>query len=382
MSANASASDQRAGMSAASLRRWMALEHHARRRGVWSTSYLVWSVGLAALAWHCARNPSWLLPWGALAVAEIIALLMAPFAMFWRHDARLWQRLALPQAGMFDVTLTQHARRSAWLFAPLFVAVAVQRQGLGYLAVVVAAYAWVVGAAVAAVFAGGVLVASDKAEALAGAMVGEFRPPRVVWLGALPALVGGITMVGFIVASGHVLSQPLLFAASAITVLLAAWLVLVARRGAGRHFAHALAEVVALDRQTLAHVELTKTSPIERGWSKLWPAALQPHLRVVFAMLRRRYPLRGLWLALGVVAVFAAPWLGAPRLVMTAMALVVLAALDWQRINDPELRLPRLVNALGMADAARAARLAALALHLVVFGVFAAAGSLVLIALG
>lgn len=362
-----------ASMEPSAFRRWMWLEHHARHRNVWSSAYLLWIAGLLALAWYCAQRPSWLLPWGGLAIAELIALFMAPFAMFWRHDARQWQRLALPQAAMFDVTLVQHARRSAWLFAPLFVAVAMQRQGLGYLAVVVAAYAWVVGAAAAAVFAGGLLVANDRFETLAGAMVGEFRPPRVVWLGALPALVGGITMVGFIVASGRVLSQPLLFAASAITVLLAALLVLFARRAAMTQFSRVLAEVVALDRQSLAHVEIAPLSPIETLWCKLLRGVHAPLLRTTFLVLRRRYPLRGMWLAMGIAAVAMAPALGWNRWITSAIGFVVLASLDLARTAGGDVQLPRLLSALGIVGQARVARAAATALHLLLFCVAAAA---------
>lgn len=367
--------DEVAMMSASAFRRWMRLEHHARRRGVWSWWLIAWVVGGGALAAYAARHTMWLVPWGALAIAIVGAVVAAPFAMFWRRDARIWQRLALPQRGMFDVALLHQTRRNAWLFAPVLLLAALQRQPVSPLIATLAAYIWVTGAGTAAVFLGGVLVASDKTHALIDTMAGEFRPPRVVWLGALPAVVGGVALAAVWLLAGDVARTPLLLGASS-TVLASIVLVLVARAASTQHFSRALTEVVALDRQSLAHLEIQPMSPIEALWCRLWPGAHQPLWRVTFMVLRRRYPMRGLWLAIGIGAVVAAPWLGWPRWAVAAVAGVVLAALDYARVRNRDVRLPRLAAVLGVARAARTAQLAALALHLVLFSLGAGAALL------
>lgn len=366
-SAEMSAPTAMAAMSASALRRWMRLEHHARRRGVWSWWLIAWVVGGGALAAYAARHTIWLVPWGALAIAIVGAVVAAPFAMFWRRDARLWQRLALPQRGMFDVALLHLARRNAWLLAPVCVLAALQRQPTSPLIATLAAYVWVTGAGAGAVFLGGLMVASDKTRALVDTLAGEFRPPRVVWLGAMPAVVGGVAVAGVWLLAGGVARTSLLLGAAALG-LTAVILLLLARTASAVHFSRALTEVVALDRQSLAHVEIQPISPIEALWCRLWAGAALPLWRVTFLVLRRRYPMRGLWLAMGIGAVVAAPWLAWPRWVVAAVALVLLAALDVARVSNRDVALPRLATVLGVARAARGARLAALALHLALFG--------------
>jgi hypothetical protein len=393
---------------------WGDLEDRRRRRarrGLGALPPIAWSAlaGLA-LAAEVARgmrllgdgaagdatpggaSSLWL---GAVAASHIAVLFGAPFRMFWRRDSAFIGRLPIPGRAAFHVALIRSLRATALVSLPCAMAAAVFALGEmgsveialrhGALLAIAALGAALLGPAVA--LAGGAIVASDAAQQMLGNFGGEFQPPRTSWLGALPGLAaGGLALV--LIAAGSwargaeetaIGSAPaVLGIAAAIPLLAIGW----ALRRADAVMLAAVREVAALDRERLAHVELTVASPLERAVG----AVLGRGARAVFlkdtALARRRFPIP---FFLGFVGLVCLLILAATRpddlLVWAAVisgCLGAYGAIMARRLMAPPIEHPRLLAALPIAP--RAARRAKRARVLLWIGFYIALGGAAVIA--
>jgi len=307
--------------------------------------------------------------------------------MYWRRDSALLARLPIPGSALFRVALVRGmwAATSA-LAGPAVVAGALCWQatvsiGLRHLALV--GVAWVVAAllAPAAALAGGAL-ASDKLDQMMEQMGGEFRAPRTGWLGILPGLAaagGALVVIG---GAGWALGAPrtalgspiaLLVPPVALGVIGVGWAV----AAADRVMLAAVREVSALDRERLAHIDLSTASPLERAGARL----LGARARIIFdkdtRLARRRYPMPYVVSVTGVLAAWIVaavrPQAMVAWTVCIVACLVVYAVIMARRRRLPPIEHPRLLATLpfGRGDVNAAKRMA-LGLWLVVFAGLAA----------
>jgi hypothetical protein len=127
----------------------------------------------------------------------------------------------------------------------------------------------------------GAMVASDKVQAALDSFGGELRGPRTSWLGVLPGMTGAaVGLVAMAAApwvrgetEGTIAGPPavLLGAAALASVLAALW----ALRRSEELMVAALREVVALDQERLAHVDLWVPRASRAWWpGACWEAAL------------------------------------------------------------------------------------------------------------
>ncbi len=384
-------------MNARSLARWGALDER-RRRGSRSAVVrlpaIVWSLaGGAALAgWLAAdasAGPRVVRLWLAAVVAlSALVVFGAPFRMYWRRDSALLARLPIAGGALFRVGL----ERSVWaatsaLAGPAVVALALvwlatPSIGLRHLALV--AVAWSVSAllAPAAALAGGALVASDKLDQMMEQMGGEFRAPRTGWLGILPGLAAAGGALAVIAGADWALGAPRTAVGSAIVLLVppvalaligVAWAV----AAADRVMLAAVREVSALDRERLAHIELTRASPLERAASRLIGAGARVLFDKDMRLARRRYPMPYFVSVTGVIAAWIVAAVRPEAMVAwtscIVACLVVYGVIMARRRRQPPIEHPRLLRTLpfGDGDVAAAKGLAS-ALWLVVFAGLAA----------
>lgn len=311
-------------MDARRLLYWGDLEETRRRRtrrGIGAMSPWVYSVlaGLV-LAAAVARGMRLLGPdvagsatplgashlWlAALAASHIVVLMGAPFRMYWRHDSAMIGRSAIPGHAIFVVALLRSMRAAARVSLPCAMAALVFGLGphgvveiaLRHLGLVLIAFLWagILGPCVA--LAAGAIVASDKAQAALHSLAGEFQAPKTSWLGILPGLAGTALALALIASASwsrglatSPVGNPLhvLGIAAAVPLLLLAWAMTRARSV----MLLALREVAALDQERLAHVDLTRPSPLERLTGRLLGS---PAGRLVLekdaSLARRRYPI-------------------------------------------------------------------------------------------
>ena len=211
------------------------------------------------------------------AAGQTLVVFGAPFRLYWRHDAPMLSRLAVGGRALFAVALVRSLRAAgrAFLLSALGALVFVAVSGGGVLALrhlaVAAAAAIMAGLlAPAMALAAGGAVSSDKIQAALDSFGGEFRGPRTSWLGVLPGVTG--TAVALVIlgaapwargeAEVTLIGSPALLLGMAVLISAAAAAWALAR--AGEVMAVALREVVALDQERLAHVDLVTPSAIER----------------------------------------------------------------------------------------------------------------------
>lgn len=394
-------------MDARSLARWGALDERRRRssRGLLArTPAIVWSLagGVALAGWLAAdasAGPRVVRLWLAAVVAlGALVVFGTPFRMYWRRDSALLARLPIPGSALFRVALIRGlwAATSA-LAGPAVLAgalcwLATPSIGLRHLALV--GVAWVVSAllAPAAALAGGALVASDKLDQMMEQMGGEFRAPRTGWLGILPGLAaagGALVVIGganwALGAPRTALGSPLalLLPPVALGVIGVGWAI----AAADRVMLAAVREVSALDRERLAHIDLSKASPLERAASRL----LGARARIVYdkdmRLSRRRYPMPYVVSVTGVLAAWIVAAVRPEAMVAwTTSILACLVAYGWimaRRRRQPPIEHPRLLATLpfGTGDVDAAKRMA-FGLWLVVFGGLAAIPPLLVLLLG
>lgn len=234
--------------------------------------------GAGRVAGNAAVAGASMLWLAALAVGHVLVVFGAPFRLFWRRDAALIGRLAIPGKTLFTVALLRTLRATGHALLPCAVAAAAFLLGphgapdLALRHLALAAVAALVAGCLgpAAALAAGAVVASDRAQAVMGSLGGEFQAPRTSWLGLLPGLTGTalalvlMAAVPWLQGGGHmqVVGEPwlLLVPAAVVPVLAVLW----ALRRADAIMPAAAREVAALDQERLAHVDLVQPSRLER----------------------------------------------------------------------------------------------------------------------
>lgn len=310
------------------------------------------------------------------AAGQTLVVFGAPFRLYWRHDAPMLSRLAVGGPALFAVSLVRSARAAGRAFllpalgALAFVAVPGGVElALRHLAVAAAAALMAGLLAPAMALAAGAMVASDKVQAALDSFGGEFRGPRTSWLGVLPGVTG--TAVALVIlgaapwargeAETTVIGSPalLLGAAALASIAAAAW----ALARAGETMAVALREVVALDQERLAHVDLVTPSRIERlvaGRVLRGP----DRAGVVFdkdaRLLRRRYPIPFFLGVVGLASMVVVGWTQPADALMWAAAIAaglgVYGAVMARRLVSPPTEHMRFLRSLPAGVGARRAK--------------------------
>ena len=320
------------------LLRWGDLEERRRRaarRGASSVSPWLYSVGAGVVvallvmrglgglgddligeATVAGTSRLWLT---ILISTHALVMFGAPFRMYWRRDSAFLARLPIRGRALFRLAWLRSLRATALVTIPCamgalafgpwldwevamrhIVLVGVAGCGAGLL---------LPGVALAA----GAIVASDKAQAviesLSESSGGEFSAPKTSWLGMLPGVAATAVVLVLMAAASWALGAAttsigapgvVLGALVAGSLLVVGWAAAVA----DRVMRAALREVSALDQERLAHVDLTRPSPVERAWARL----LRPGGRALFVkdvtLTRRRFPIPFFFGVVGVLAMW------------------------------------------------------------------------------
>jgi hypothetical protein len=313
-----------------------------------------------------------------IAAGNILVVFGTPFRLYWRPDAPLLGRLSVPGRSLFAVALVRCLRaagRALLVCVPgALVLVAVPDLGqdlaLRHLAVAGASALMAGLLAPAAALLAGAMVASDKVQAALDSFGGELRGPRTSWLGVLPgvtgAAVGLLAMGAAPWARGETASTivgppaVLLGTAALVSAIAALW----ALRRSEELMAAALREVVALDQERLAHVDLVGPSRIERlvAGSVLGGGAAGAVFDKDARLLRRRFPLPFFFGTVGLVSLVIVGWRAPEDALMWAAAIAaglgVYGAVMARRLVNPPTEHPRFLRSLpvGVQGAARAKR--------------------------
>lgn len=300
------------------------------------------------------------------AVGQTLVVFGAPFRLYWRHDAPMLSRLAVGGRALFAVALVRSGRAAgrAFLLSALGALVFVAVPGgaalaLRHLAVIAAAALMAGLLAPAMALAAGAMVSSDKVQAALDSFGGEFRGPRTSWLGVLPGVTG--TAVALVILSAApwargeaettMIGAPALLLGGAVLVAIAAAAWALAR--AGDIMAVALREVVALDQERLAHVDLVTPSLIERLVAgRLLGGA--DRAGVVFdkdaRLLRRRYPIPFFLGVVGLATLVVVGWTQPADALMWAATIAaglgVYGAVMARRLVSPPTEHPRFLRSL------------------------------------
>lgn len=335
-------------MNARRLLHWGDLEEARRRRARGGPSPWLYSVAAGlALAALVARGMGALGALGAAAGTEglasaaatwlavlagghVLVVFGAPFRLFWRRDAALVGRLAVPGRTLFLVALARSVRATLRVLVPCLIALPAFALGPAgapelvlrhlCLALIAALGAGLLGPAMT--LAAGALVASDKAQQIMGNLGGEVQAPRSAWLGLLPGFTGAALVLALLAmapwARGAervaMVGDPLLLLGLAAGLPLAALAWALARADAV--MLDALREVAALDQERLAHVDLVEPSRLDRLVSARFlggatggaASGAFGGAAAVFAkdsrLARRRYPIPFFLGLVGVVSLF------------------------------------------------------------------------------
>jgi hypothetical protein len=386
------------GVSAAELYRWGALDEKRRRRARGVTRILSPMVlallAAAAIAGLVASMVSARsgagavrLALAAIATANVVVVFGTLYRMYWRTDSALLGRLPIPGGVLFRLALARSLRAAGLALLPALAApVAILAFGgldiALRLGIVAAASALVAGLlAPAACLAAGGLVASDKAQAVLDSFGGEFRPPKVSWLGTLPGLVAtAVALLGIIAAPWVRLERELTAAplvlcvvAGVASIAAIAW----ALGAADRVLILAQREIAALDQERLAHIDRSRAGPLERVWAVVFAG---DSARAVYdkdaALMRRRYPAPYFvaFVGVGLAWIFAATGEHGTA-VAAVFSLAAYSLVMARRLVVPPVEHPRLLRSLPLARgaAARAKRAAVLLRSLFWCGVSGAA---------
>jgi hypothetical protein len=207
--------------------------------------------------------------------------------------------------------------------------------------------------------AAGAAVSSDKVQAALDSFGGEFRGPRTSWLGVLPGVTG--TAVALVIlgaapwargeAETTMIGAPALLLGGAVLVSIAAAAWALAR--AGGIMAVALREVVALDQERLAHVDLVTPSLIERlvagrvlGGADRAGVVFDKDAR----LLRRRFPIPFFLGVVGLATLVIVGWTQPADALMWAATIAaglgVYGAVMARRLVSPPTEHPRFLRSL------------------------------------
>lgn len=316
------------------------------------------------------------------AAGQTLVVFGAPFRLYWRHDAPMLSRLAVGGRALFAVALVRSLRAAGRAFLPsalgalVFVTVSgASADGAGlalrHLAVAAAAAIMAGLLAPAMALAAGGAVSSDKIQAALDSFGGEFRGPRTSWLGVLPGVTG--TAVALVIlgaapwargeAETTIVGSPALLLGGAVlgSIVAAAW----ALARAGEIMAVALREVVALDQERLAHVDLVTPSAIERLVARRVLGG-PDGAGVVFdkdaRLLRRRFPIPFFLGVVGLASLGVVGWTQPADALMWAAAIAaglgVYGAVMARRLVSPPTEHARFLRSLpvGIRGALRAKR--------------------------
>lgn len=323
--------------------------------------------------------------WVAATIAgHVVVVFGAPFRLYWRRDSGLLGRLSLPGDSLFGLALSRTLAATAMASLPCAMGlialgiwgdweVAARHAGLLALAI-----AWAVLGGPSLALAAGSIISSEKTTQLLDSVGGEFQAPKTTWLGLLPGL-GATGLALALIGAGnwpvgdsttHVGNPLYLFGpAAAIPLLLFAW----TWRRAPQVMSAALLEVSALDRERLAHVDLTQPSPLERAFGG---ALLSKAGRRVYEkdarLMRRRYPIPYFVGLVGMVALWIVAAVNPGSLLTWAVVIAVGSSaygvvMSRRRYAAP-IEHPRFLRTLAIPqpDVTRAKR-AATALWFVVY---------------
>lgn len=314
-----------------------------------------------------------------IAGGNTLVVFGTPFRLYWRHDAPLLGRLSIPGRSLFAVGLVRSLRAAGRVLlvsvpgalALLAVPAVGQEMALRHLAVAVASALMAGLLAPATALLAGAMVASDKVQAALDSFGGELRGPRTSWLGVLPGVTAtAVALVALGAApwargetASTIVGPPamLLGAAALVSVIAALW----ALRRSEVVMADALREVVALDQERLAHVDLVGPSRIERLVAErvlAGPDGAGAVFEKDARLLRRRFPLPFFFGTVGLVSLVIVGWRAPADALMWAAAIAaglgVYGAVMAQRLVSPPTEHPRFLRSLpvGVAGAVRAKR--------------------------
>ena len=364
------------GQTAGRLYSWGLIDERRRRRrrpallriSGWGLSVLVGLVLAGVVAWTARTNagPQLLRAsrlWFAMAIAAYAVLVMsAPFRLYWRSDSAFLCRLPIPGRAVFFVGLMRTARSTGLTTLSLLIALVPIALSVEFeIAMRHAALAGI-GAAGAiclgpfAALAAGALVASGKADSVLSSMGGEFQAPKTSWLGALPGFAATAVVVTLIAGGNWIVGAPTT-AVGSPTVLfglglgVAALALLWSVTRSETVMAGAAREVVALDAERLAHVDLVGPTRIDSVFSRfLNGRGAQLVFRKDATLTRRRYPMPYLiaaigllsqWICAAVEPVALLAWVGA-----IAGGIGVYGLIVAQRLTATPIENPRLLRSL------------------------------------
>ena len=373
---------------------WGDLEDRRRRRaraGLAAWPSWVWAVlgglllcaevarragGLGAAADVTGASKLLLL---VIAAGNVLVVFGTPFRLYWRPDAPLLGRLSIPGRSLFTAGLVRCLRAAGRVLlvtvpgalALLLVPDVGAAPALRHLALAVTA-ACVSGVLAPAMgLLAGAMVASDKVQAALDSFGGEMRAPRTSWLGVLPGVTAAaVALIALGVSpwvrgesATTVAGPPHLLLGAA--VLLSAIAIVWALRRSEQLMPGALREVVALDQERLAHVDLVGPSRIERlvaGRLLAGPDGAGAVFSKDARLLRRRFPLPFFFGTIGLASLVIVGWRASADALMWAAAIAaglgVYGAVMARRQVSPPTEHPRFLRSLpvGVRGAARAKR--------------------------
>lgn len=313
-----------------------------------------------------------------IAGGNTLVVFGTPFRLYWRHDAPLLGRLSVPGRSLFAVALVRNLRAAGRVLlvsvpgalALLAVPAVGQEMALRHLAVAGASALMAGLLAPATALLAGAMVASDKVQAALDSFGGELRGPRTSWLGVLPGVTAtAVALVALGAAPwargetpSTIVGPPVMLLGAAVLVsgIAALW----ALRRSEVVMADALREVVALDQERLAHVDLVGPSRIERlvAGGVLGGGGAGAVFEKDARLLRRRFPLPFFFGTVGLVSLVIVGWRAPADALMWAAAIAaglgVYGAVMARRLVSPPTEHPRFLRSLpvGVAGAARAKR--------------------------
>lgn len=343
----------------------------------------VGAFGKASLDPFAATN-SWT---AAVVAGHVVVFFGAPFRMYWRRDSGLLGRLSVPGSSLFRLALLRSFRATLLVALPCVMALVPfglwgnWEVAARHAALLAVAIAWAGLVAPCLALLAGAIIASEKTAKLLGSIGGEFQAPKTTWLGLLPGLGATGLALALIGAGDWPLGAATTYVGGPLNLFIPAAVVPLALlfwawKRADAVMLSALLEVSALDRERLAHVDLTQASPLERAVSR---AALSEPAQRVFdkdaRLSRRRFPIPyflglvgviALWIVAAVNPASSLTWAGIIAGCSGAYAVVMA-----RRRIAPPIEHPRFLRTLAIteADITRAKRFATslwIAMYLVI----------------
>ncbi len=370
-------------MNSRQLIHWSTLHDRRAHQRWWRSRYAIATIagGLIAawVAWRAeggfvSASHAWL---AAAAVTFAIAFLRVPFHLYWRRDANLLAQLPIDGGPLFDAALLRCLRAAtATTFAALIGAAPIAFQSIDNAFELYAHHAVV--AVVLGISAGALIPAvATWAAAIVAIGQGHARVRQVralagiapeapgtghssALLGALPGFAGTVVIVGVVLVAPWLIGDTPVLPAPAILGTLGGLGVIslpLVRRTAKKVMGTILRDVSALDRQTLATLEIRKPTVIEHTIAVFLGSGALPYKKTA-RLVRRRYPMAFALGALSflvlVVVAIAQPDDPGPWLTATFAGAAAYGVVLGRRLGLPPIDLPRLSHTLPISNSARA----------------------------